>query len=125
MNGGNIQVISEAENPNNPFKEVIVKSHLEFIVLSMLSEKPMCGYDMIKDIFSKYNVFLSQGTIYPLLYTLKEEGIVKTECTRGDLRVKRYSITPEGKYIVEKKINEFIKTEESVLNSIKKYGQHD
>lgn len=100
--------------------EDIVKSQLEIIVISMLSNRKMSGYDLIKEIFARYNVFLSQGTVYPLLYSLKEEGILHAEYTKGDMRTKRYSPTQEGKQIIEKKINEFIEVEEYFLNSIKK-----
>lgn len=107
------------------FREVnedIVKSHLEIIIISMLSERSLCGYDLIKEIYARYNVFLSQGTIYPLLYSLKEKGIVQAEYAKGDMRTKRYTTTQEGKHIIEKRINDFIEAEESFLNSIKRRG---
>src|SRR5574341_685511 len=119
----NAEAVLEIESPKlnpNRFKENIVKSHLEVIVLSMLAEMPISGYDLIKEIFARYNVFLSQGTVYSLLYCLKDEGIIKAEFTRGDMRTKRYSITQEGKQIIDKRIDEFIGAEESILNSIKK-----
>lgn len=119
----NAPVVLEIEPPklnSHRFKENIVKNHLEVIVLSMLAEMPISGYDLIKEIFARYNVFLSQGTVYSLLYCLKDEGIIRAEFTKGDMRTKRYSITQEGKLITEKRIDEFIEAEESILNSIKK-----
>jgi len=104
--------------------EDIVKNHLEIIILSMLSERPMCGYDLIKEIFAKYNVFLSQGTVYPFLYSLKEEGILKAEFLKGDMRTKIYSVTQEGKQIIEKRVYEFIEVTEYFLNSIRKIGSY-
>jgi len=98
----------------------IVKNHLEVIILSMLIEKSMCGYDLIKEIFSRYNVLISQGTVYPLLYSLKEDGILHVESMKGDMKTKRYSIAPDGRQSVEKKIDEFIRAEESILNTIRK-----
>ncbi|GEM_PF-2100134 len=117
------QKVLELELPvldTNPHIESIVKSHLEIIVLSLLYERPMCGYDLIKEIFKKYNVLLSQGTIYPFLYSLKEEGILKIGFMKGDMRTKIYSSTQEGKKIIEEKIDSFIRAEEYILNSIKK-----
>jgi DNA-binding PadR family transcriptional regulator len=93
-----VQKVLELELPKlntNPHIENIVKSHLEIIVLSLLYERPMCGYDLIKEIFARYNVFLSQGTIYPLLYSMKEEGIVQAGFTKGDMRTKIYSFAQE------------------------------
>jgi len=100
--------------------EDIVKNHLEIIILSMLAERPMCGYDLIKEIFAKYNVFLSQGTVYPFLYSLKEEGILQVEFLKGDMRTKIYTVTQEGKQIIEKKVREFTEAEEYILDSIKR-----
>lgn len=100
--------------------ENIVKSNIEIVVLSMLSEKPMSGYDIIKEIFLKYNVFLSQGTVYPLLYSLKEDGILQAEFRKGDMRAKIYRPSVEGAQIIENKIEEYIKTNERVLSLIKR-----
>lgn len=110
-----------AEQPKlNSNIEDIVKSHLEIIVLSLLCERSMCGYDLIKEIFAKYGVLLSQGTVYSCLYSLKEEGIVQAEFMKGNMRTKMYFVTPQGRQIIEKKIDEFIKAEKYILNSVRK-----
>lgn len=101
--------------------ENIVRNHLEIIILSLLLEKPMCGYDLIKEIISRYNVMISQGTVYPLLYSLKGEGVIHMESMKGDMKTKKYAITEDIKYEVENKINGFIKTEEYILHSIKNW----
>jgi PadR family transcriptional regulator PadR len=101
--------------------EDIVKNHLEIIMLSILLEKPMCGYDLIKEIIARYNVMISQGTVYPLLYSLKGEGIIHVESMKGDMKTKRYSITEDTRNIIEKKIDGFIKTEEYILNTIRNW----
>ncbi len=119
----NVEIVLEIEPPklnSHQLKENIIKSHLEIIVLSMLSDRTMSGYDIIKEIFTKYNVLLSQGTVYPLLYSLKEDGIIQSMFTKGDMRTKRYFYTQEGKQITQKKINEFIDAMEFFLVSIKK-----
>jgi DNA-binding PadR family transcriptional regulator len=118
----NVQAILEVESPKlntNRVKENIVKNHLEIIVLTLLAEMPMSGYDLIKEICAKYNVLLNQGTVYSLLYCLKEENIIRIECMKGDMRTKRYYIIQEAKQIVEKRLEEFIETEDYILNSIK------
>lgn len=98
----------------------VVKSHLEIIVLSMLCGRSISGYDVIKEIATKYNVLLSQGTVYPLLHSMKEEGIIQSMFIKGDMRTKKYFYTPEGKQVIQEKINEFVDTMESFLESIKK-----
>ena len=49
---------------------------------------PMCGYDIIKTIFIEYKVFLSQGTVYPILYSLVEQGLLYAEYGKGNMRSK-------------------------------------
>ncbi|HEY9246416.1 MAG TPA: response regulator [Candidatus Methanoperedens sp.] len=99
--------------------EELVRSHLKVLILKLLYERPMCGYELVKEIHSKYNVMLSLGAVYPYLYSLKKEGIVNIRFIRGDMRTKIYFITDEGKGIIQRRIDEFIRTEEYLLYSIK------
>ncbi len=102
--------------------EDIVKNHLEVLILKLLYERPMCGYEIIKEIHSKYNVLLSLGTVYPFLYSLKKEGIVNVQFLRGDMRTKIYFATAGGRKVIEKRIDEFISIEEYILGAIKNGG---
>lgn len=106
------------------YEEDIVKKHIEITVLSMLSDRSMSGYDIIKEIYARHDFLVSQGTIYSLLYTLKDEGTLVAGFANGDMREKIYSCTKDGKQYVDKKIAEFIEADEHFLNSIKKFG-HD
>ncbi len=102
------------------FIEKIIKTNREVFILSSLQEKQMCGYDLIKDIFTKCDVFLSQGTVYPILYTLEDEGLLKAEYSKGDMRSKNYSLTPKGREVAEKDIEEFTKALERISFLIKR-----
>ena len=79
------------------YLERIIKTNLEIVILCILRNNPMCGYDLIKAIFEEYDIFLSQGTIYPLLYSLKDQGILQAEFDRDNMRSKIYSVTGGGK----------------------------
>ncbi|MEW5759836.1 MAG: helix-turn-helix transcriptional regulator [Candidatus Thermoplasmatota archaeon] len=68
-----------------------MKKDLENIVLELLSTQPLCGYDLIKALFQKYELIISPGTIYPLLYELEAKGILKVEIRKG-ARTKIYSL---------------------------------
>lgn len=72
------------------------KGVLELCVLSVLSKKNCYGYELVEEI-SK-NIDISEGTIYPLLRRLKEEGYFTTylvESQEGPPR-KYYKITDTG-----------------------------
>ncbi len=102
-----------------PFEamEKIVKASLEMIILSHISEKPACGFDIIKAISQQYHVFLSQGTVYPMLYSLEKRGILKA---RNSSKAKVYDITADGREIVEKKLADFLKAQEHLFGMLSK-----
>ncbi|MEW5759326.1 MAG: PadR family transcriptional regulator [Candidatus Thermoplasmatota archaeon] len=97
--------------------ESFVKKNLETIVLSILQERPLCGYDLIKTILNQYHVFLSQGTVYPLLYSLTQQGLLET---RQETKAKVYSPTVEGGKIIQNKLEEFRRVHEFMLSSFEK-----
>jgi DNA-binding PadR family transcriptional regulator len=87
LNLNEIENISELEDEEyKKFVDRILKANKEIFVLFVLANKPMCGYDVIKDIFFRCNVFLSQGNVYPILYSLEEEGMLRAEFTKGNMR---------------------------------------
>jgi DNA-binding PadR family transcriptional regulator len=107
---------------SDPLEEDIgkfVKKHLETIVLFLLRETSMCGYDLIKEIFNRYGVLISQGTLYPLLYSLTKDGILNLKFKEGDMRAKIYFPSEEGREVIERKLNEFINAGEYTIDSIK------
>ncbi|MCJ7430996.1 helix-turn-helix transcriptional regulator [Candidatus Bathyarchaeota archaeon] len=59
--------------------EKMVKDNLETIILALLQKKSMCGTEIIGIIHLKFNVLLSPGTIYPLLQSLKNKGLLTIE----------------------------------------------
>lgn len=82
----------------------LVKTFLDIIVLTMLQKEPSHGYALIADIHKKFDVLLSPGTLYPLLYSLEKKkfiGIMK------EGRRKNYFLTEKGKIQAEKVINSY------------------
>jgi PadR family transcriptional regulator PadR len=96
-----------------------VKASMETILLSMLKDSAMCGYDLLKEIYQKFGVLLSQGTIYPLLHHLEERGLLKSE-TPPNTRGKVYSPTDSGKELIEKRVSEFLHMQQYVAHFLSK-----
>ena len=95
------------------WRERIVKTNLDLIILWLLKNKPRWGYEINMAIKDRFNVYLSAGTLYPLLHSLEEkryiEGLWESEKGRGR---RIYQITPEGEeYLLvgERISNEFLK----------------
>jgi DNA-binding PadR family transcriptional regulator len=67
-------------------------------VLILLNERPMHGYEIIKEIAGRSGGWWrpSPGSVYPTLQLLADEGLIVTEATdEGGKRL--YTITDEGK----------------------------
>ncbi len=83
--------------------EQFVKNELETIILALVSSNSMCGNDIKKKIYEKFNILLSSGTIYPLLHTLEKQGLLK--CSYG-IKTKTYQTLDEKK--IGKRLNDSV-----------------
>ena len=95
------------------------KGVLELCVLSMLDIRECYGYELVSEV-SK-NILISEGTIYPLLKRLKEEGYFTTylqESQEGPPR-KYYKITEFGRNMKEVLVKEWFSFVEGVNRIIK------
>ncbi|MEU9806965.1 PadR family transcriptional regulator [Mycobacterium sp. NPDC050853] len=97
-------------------------------ILALLIERPMHGYEMIREIAERSNNIWrpSPGSVYPTLQLLVDEGLI-TE-TEGSGSRKQFELTEEGKSTAEKvdtppwdKINE--DADPSVLDLRSALGQ--
>jgi PadR family transcriptional regulator PadR len=94
------------------------KGVLELCVLSLLKKDDKYGYELIAEI-SK-GIEISEGTIYPLLRRLKNEGYVETyleESSEGPPR-KYYRLTEKGestRVLYLNECNEFIRGVNSII----------
>lgn len=81
------------------------------LVLKLLEQEPMYGYQIIRELEQKsQNVFrLKEGTLYPILHTLEQQGAVtcfQKAAESGRIR-KYYTITANGKRLLAKKSEEW------------------
>ncbi len=73
------------------------KGVLELLVLSIVDEKDVYGYELVEKVREAVDV--NEGTIYPILKRLTNEGFFETylvESTEGPTR-KYYHITAKGR----------------------------
>ncbi len=81
------------------------------LVMKVLSERPMYGYEIAAALTKRSeNIFsLGQGTLYPLLYSLEKKGIIRV-CKAKDLihSVRKrtyYELSPKGQKALEEDIS--------------------
>lgn len=97
----------------------LVSGSTTMLLLKLLSEKDMYGYEMIEMLRERsQNVFeLKAGTLYPLLHSLEERRLltVYESEVSGKLR-KYYSITEEGRKVLAEKQEEWQTYSQAVAN---------
>lgn len=87
---------------NLKYERQLKKGVLEMIVLQLLSKKKMYGYQLIMDMkeLSQEMFTLREGTLYPILYRLQDDGLVTSQWTEAkgkEQSRKYYYITDDGK----------------------------
>ena len=83
------------------FSQQLKKGVLEMLVLKLICQEPTYGYELLfrlKD-RSSGRFALKEGTLYPILYRLEDEGMIRSRWSQGQGRVapkKIYEATEAG-----------------------------
>lgn len=97
----------------------LVSGSTTMLLLKLLSEKDMYGYEMIETLREKsQNVFeLKAGTLYPLLHGMEDKKYLTVyEKEVGGKVRKYYSITKTGRKVLEEKKEEWKIYSSAVVN---------
>jgi len=84
----------------------ILQGTLDMLVLKALQLEPMHGWGITERIeqWSESVLQLGQGTLYPALYRLERQGLIRSEwlTTENNRRARYYALTREGrKYLAD------------------------
>ncbi len=102
-----------------PVDKSLLSGSTTMLLLKLLSEKDMYGYEMIETLRERsQNVFeLKAGTLYPLLHGLEEKGVLTVyEKEVGGKVRKYYSIAKKGQKILADKEEEWKTYAQAVTN---------
>ncbi len=96
---------------NMNIKKELSKGSSSLLVLSVLEEHDMYGYEIIKRIEQKSESVFSfkEGTLYPILHAFEKEGYVSSywiESEQGRKR-KYYRLTDKGNKVLSKSKEEW------------------
>jgi DNA-binding PadR family transcriptional regulator len=82
--------------PMGPKRRIVRKGELKYVLLQLLADEPMHGYEVIRRLEEESGGAYSPspGSVYPTLQMLEDQGYVSSEQLDGK-RV--YRITPEGR----------------------------
>lgn len=78
----------------------LIRGSTTMLVLNLLNEKNMYGYEMIRDLKEKSeNVFeLKEGTLYPILHSLEQNQYITSYWDESTAKKRKYyAITEKGK----------------------------
>jgi len=99
--------------------KTLVSGSMSMLILRLLSEKDMYGYEMIDTLRKRSeNIFeLKAGTLYPLLHSMEDKNYLTCyeQEVSGKIR-KYYHITKEGTKFLEKKQEEWNQYTKAVTN---------
>jgi PadR family transcriptional regulator PadR len=99
----------------------LLTSSTTMLILKLLDDNDMYGYQMIEELSKRSNntFSLKAGTLYPLLHTLEQNGIINSYEKKADgERVRKYySITKKGNKLFAEKKEEW-KVYTSAVNKV-------
>lgn len=84
------------------YLQQLKKGVLEMLVLRLICRKPAYGYELLNRLKTDSDGLftLKEGTLYPILYRLEDDGMIQASWTTGEGRSapkKVYSPTEQGK----------------------------
>lgn len=90
---------TEKMNPTNREIEAkLTRSLLELIILQLLENKPMYGFEMMKKIRKSFGISLRPSAIYPLLSAFEKKNYIKSEWLIKMKRPRKmFTLTENGK----------------------------
>jgi PadR family transcriptional regulator PadR len=96
---------------NAVFDRELIKGSSSLILLQLLAERDMYGYELTKEMEQRSAAELSfkQGTLYPALHKLENKGLITAYWkpqAKGPDR-KYYAITDEGRHMLQQKTREW------------------
>ncbi|MCI9422937.1 PadR family transcriptional regulator [Lachnospiraceae bacterium WCA-9-b2] len=112
----------------------LVSGSTSMLILRLLEEKDMYGYEMIEGLRRKSrNVFeMKAGTLYPLLHGMETKGMLRSytlsdavqahQSEKAGKTRKYYSITKEGRKALAKKKEEWLAYTQAVADVLSMGG---
>lgn len=84
------------------FSQQLKKGVLEMLVLKLLCDAPTYGYELLARLKADSGGLFSlkEGTLYPILYRLEDDGLIQADWITGEGRTapkKVYQVTAAGR----------------------------
>ena len=98
------------EDRGHSFSSYFKRATSPLVVLSILQEKPMYGYEISSEMKRRSKGKFTIAVLYPVLYRLEEQGFVETAGTEViDGRARSYyRVTEAGRLHLQESLDEFM-----------------
>jgi DNA-binding PadR family transcriptional regulator len=103
-------------NVVNTIYERFLKEFMDVLIMVKMREGEASGYDLLTYFHHKFDLLVSPGTVYSVLYSMERNGVIKA---RGVDRKRIYALTPKGEATI-KAIQESSEILESFLTRLLK-----
>ena len=100
--------------------ERLIKTFMDIIIMTQLQKGPLSGYDIIAYIHTRFNLLVSSGTIYSLLYALERKDLIEGI---WDERKRTYKLTEKGQKQIQTILNAHEKINNLITNILKNQPQ--
>jgi len=88
-----------------------VKRFMDIVVLAMLKQTPMHGYDLIAAIHDRFHILVGPGALYPVLHSLEKEGLI-TGRLSGSRKRTVYNLTQHGNTVLDRQLRDLVKVQD-------------
>jgi PadR family transcriptional regulator PadR len=98
-----------------------LKGHLDLLLLAVLEKGPAHGYVIIEMLRERSGgtFDLPEGTIYPALHRLEEDGLLSSQWSENGGRRRRiYQLTPKGRQALAKRQDEWSRFAQAVNSTV-------
>lgn len=114
----------------NRYEQQMKKGVLDMLIMKLLEQQEKYGYQLIQELKQKSQgtLTLKEGTLYPALYRLEEEGWIQSrwsEANDKEAAKKYYRLTTEGERALEEMFliwKNFSSNVEAIMNESGKLG---
>lgn len=98
-------------------RKKILLSIIGILILQWIKKKPLCGQEIMNKIKKEFGFSFSSGTLYPILFNLRDRGIIASICID---KKRPYHLTPKGKALLNSMTADCLKLQKDLRSFIKK-----
>jgi DNA-binding PadR family transcriptional regulator len=82
----------------NTIYERFLKEFMDILIMVKMRQGETSGYDILTYFHEKFDLLVSPGTVYSVLYSMERKGLIRAQ---GDDRKRVYTLTTKGEATIK------------------------